>query len=76
MTTYVNPFTGQTISPSQVAYESLTISQSVALEWPINGTETSDIAANITEITATAYRSDSCNAPCNSSICRPGYYCS
>ena len=54
MTTYVNPFTGQTISPSQVAYESLTISQSVALEWPINGTETSDIAANITEITATA----------------------
>jgi len=44
MTTYVNPFTGQTISPSQVAYESLTISQSVALEWPINGTETSNIA--------------------------------
>ena len=53
MTTYTNPFTGQTISPSQVAYESLTISANTQLYWPINGTTSTNIAANITEITAT-----------------------
>lgn len=54
MTTYTNPYTGQTISPSQVAYESLTISTSTTLNWPINGTSSSNIAANIIEVTATA----------------------
>lgn len=53
MTTYTNPFTGQTVSPSQVAYEALTISSNTTLQWPINGTSSSVIAANITEITAT-----------------------
>lgn len=52
MTTYVNPFTGQTISPSQVAYESLSISTNTTLQWPINGT-TSAVASNIIEVTAT-----------------------
>ena len=53
MTTYVNPFTGQTVSPAQVGYEELTISVDTALEWPINGNDVIDIAANITEVTAT-----------------------
>lgn len=53
MTTYTNPYTGQTISPSQVGYESLTISADEYLQWPING-NTSDVVANIIEITATA----------------------
>lgn len=53
MTTYVNPFTGQTVSPAQVGYEELTISVDTALEWPINGNDVIDVAANITEITAT-----------------------
>jgi hypothetical protein len=52
MTTYVNPFTGQTVSPSQVAYESLTISTNTTLQWPVNGT-TSSVASNIIEVTAT-----------------------
>lgn len=52
MTSYVSPFTGQTISPSQVGYESLTISQNTVLQWPINGTTTS-VVANIIEVTAT-----------------------
>jgi len=52
MTTYVNPFTGQTISPSQVAYESLSISTNTTLQWPVNGT-TSSVASNIIEVTAT-----------------------
>lgn len=52
MTTYTNPYTGQTISPSQVGYESLTISVDTALEWPING-NTNDVVANIIEVNAT-----------------------
>ena len=52
MTTYVSPFTGQTLSPSQVGYESLLISSNTSLSWPINGTNTG-VVANITEITAT-----------------------
>ena len=53
MTTYVNPFTGQTVSPAQVGYEELTISVDTTLEWPINGNDVIDVAANITEVTAT-----------------------
>jgi hypothetical protein len=52
MTTYTNPFTGQTISPSQTSYESLSISVNTALEWPINGT-TGIPASNIIDVTAT-----------------------
>jgi hypothetical protein len=52
MTTYLNPYTGQTINPSQVGYESLSISSDTTLEWPING-NTSDVVANIIEVSAT-----------------------
>jgi hypothetical protein len=51
---YVNPFTGQTVSPSQVGYVSLTISSNTQLEWPINGNDTADVAANIVAVDATA----------------------
>jgi len=53
MTTYVNPFTGQTINPSSVSYESLSITANTTLDWPINGT-TGIPASNIIDITATA----------------------
>jgi len=52
MTSYVNPYTGQTISPSQVGYEQLTISTDTVLQWPING-NTDSVVANILEVTAT-----------------------
>ena len=52
MTYYVNPYTGSTISPSQVGYESLTISANTTLQWPINGNN-STVVANIIEVTAT-----------------------
>jgi hypothetical protein len=52
MTTYINPFTNQTINPSQVGYESLTISSDTTLQWPVNG-NTSNIVANIIQVTAT-----------------------
>lgn len=56
-TSYVNPFTGQTVSPSQVAYESLTISTDTTLQWPVNG-NTNSVASNIIEVTATVANLD------------------
>lgn len=53
MTTYTNPFTGQTITPSQVGYVQLTISVNTELEWPVNGNDILDAAANIVEVSAT-----------------------
>lgn len=50
---YVNPFTGQTLSPSQVGYESLTLSADTALAWPINGNNT-NVVASIIQVTASA----------------------
>lgn len=51
MTSYVNPYTGQTISPSQVGYEQLSISTDTVLQWPVNG-NTDSVVANIIEVTA------------------------
>ena len=51
--TFTNPFTGQTLSPSQVGYESLTISVDTTLQWAINGNDQNDVVANIIEVTAT-----------------------
>jgi hypothetical protein len=48
---YVNPFTGQTIQPSQVGYELIALSVDTELQWPINGNN-SDVVANIIEVTA------------------------
>ena len=53
MTTYTNPFTGQTINPSSVSYEALTIAADTLLDWPINGT-TGTPSANIIDVTASA----------------------
>lgn len=52
MTSYVNPYTGATISPSQVGYESLTITADTELQWPVNG-NTASVVANIIDVTAT-----------------------
>jgi hypothetical protein len=51
MTTYTNPFTGQTINPSQVGYEALSITGDTLLQWPINGND-SNVVANIMDVTA------------------------
>jgi hypothetical protein len=52
MTSYVSPYTGQTINPSQVGYENLTLTTTyTTLAWPVNGT-TGVVVANIIEATA------------------------
>jgi len=53
MTSYINPYTGQTINPSQVGYEYLSISTDTTLEWPING-NVANVVANIIEVNASA----------------------
>ena len=53
MTTYLNPYTGQTINPSQVGYEYIALTADTELQWPING-NTSDVVANIIEVSASA----------------------
>jgi hypothetical protein len=54
MTSYFNPFTGQTISPSSVSYEALTISANTVLSWPINGNPTTSTpVSSIVDVTAT-----------------------
>jgi hypothetical protein len=50
---YVNPITGQTLNPSQIGYEELTISANTSLDWPINGTVNQNVVASIIQITAT-----------------------
>lgn len=52
MTTYVNPLTGQTIQPSSVGYEELTLTTSIELEWPVNG-NTTNVVASIMDVDAT-----------------------
>jgi len=52
MTTYINPYTGQTVNQSPIGYEALTLSSSTVLQWPINGNTTS-VVAGIIEVTAT-----------------------
>jgi hypothetical protein len=52
MTTYTNPFTAQTVSPSQVGYELLALTANTILQWPINGNDTTNVAANLIEVTA------------------------
>ena len=51
--TYINPITGQTVNPSQIGYEALTISTDTELDWPINGTTGTDVVAAIIQVTAT-----------------------
>ena len=54
MTSYYNPFTGQTISPASVSYEALTISADIELSWPINGNpQSSTPVSSIVDVTAT-----------------------
>jgi hypothetical protein len=53
MSTYTDPFTGQTLSPSQVGYESLTLAADTFLQWPINGNN-ANVVASIIQVSASA----------------------
>jgi hypothetical protein len=51
MTSYVNPFTGDIIQPTDVSYAAYSISADLTLVWPINGNTSTDVVARIMVIT-------------------------
>ena len=53
MTSYTNPFSGQTINPASVSYEALALSADTVLSWPVNGNNSTPVAS-IIDVTATS----------------------
>lgn len=51
---YVSPFTGDVIQPTDVSYQAITLSANKQLNWPSNSTTSTDYAARIMQVTATA----------------------
>ena len=51
---YVSPFTGDVIQPTDVSYRGFTLSADTTLSWPINGNATGNYAARIMDVTASA----------------------
>lgn len=49
-----SPFTGNVIQPVDVSYRAFTISANTTLEWPLNGNDTSNVAARIMDVTASS----------------------
>lgn len=50
---YVSPFTGDVVQPTDVSYQSITLSANKQLNWPSNSTTNTDYAARIMQVTAT-----------------------
>jgi len=54
MPSFISPFTGNVIQPTDVSYRDISIANTnLQLEWPINGSTTDDAAARIMEVTTT-----------------------
>jgi len=52
MTSYISPFTGDVIVPTDVSYASYTLTSTLQLVWPANGTDANDVCARIMDIQA------------------------
>lgn len=50
---YVSPFTGDVIQPTDVSFRAFNLSSNLTLSWPINGNATSNYAARIMDVTPT-----------------------
>jgi hypothetical protein len=55
---YISPFTGNVIQPTDVSYESITLTATTQLFWPFDGNGTQTYAARIMDVTTpnTAYQ--------------------
>jgi hypothetical protein len=51
---YVSPFTGDVIQPTDVSYRTVTLSANTQLNWPSNSTTNTDYAARIMQVTASS----------------------
>lgn len=49
---YVSPFTGDVIQPTDVSFRAVTLTANVQLNWPSNSTTNADYAARIMQVTA------------------------
>jgi hypothetical protein len=52
MTSYISPFTGDVVVPTDVSYVSYTLTADLQLVWPANGSDNNDVAARIMDITS------------------------
>jgi len=50
MTSYISPFTGDVVVPTDVSYVSYTLAASLQLTWPANGTDADNVAARIMDV--------------------------
>jgi len=48
---YISPFTGDVIQPTDVSYRAVALSANTELSWPINGNATGNYAARIMDVT-------------------------
>lgn len=51
---YISPFTGDVVQPTDVSYRSITLNANTTLAWPINGNATGNYVARIMDVTPTA----------------------
>lgn len=51
---YVSPFTGDVVQPTDVSYRAVTLSANTQLNWPSNSTTNTNYAARIMQVTASA----------------------
>ena len=51
---FISPFTGNVIQPTDVSFRAVTLSANTTLEWPINGNATDNVAARIMNVTASS----------------------
>lgn len=51
---FVSPFTGDVIQPTDVSYRAINLTGTVQLSWPVNGNPTDNYAARIMEISSSS----------------------
>lgn len=51
---YISPFTGDVVQPTDVSFRAFTMNSNITLSWPINGNATGNYAARIMEVQATS----------------------
>lgn len=54
MTSYVNPFSGDVVVPTDVSYAAYSLTSNLQLIWPGNGSVSSNVAARIMDVTPSA----------------------
>ena len=51
---FISPFTGDVIQPTDVSYRSISLTADTTLSWPVNGNATGDVIARIMDVSASS----------------------